>query len=139
MNWQIWQRYPQRVRVDNITRGQNLVNKGTAAANIFSRLRGLIGRAGLADGEGLLILPCAGIHTHFMRFPIDVLYVNPLGEVIAMDQAMVPWRFGRIHRRARFVLEIPTGTVAGTRTQIGDRLLVKNAAGLADDSLPLFL
>ena len=139
MNWQTWKRIPRKLRVDNLTRGQNLVTKGAAAANIASRLRGLIGRPRLVDGEGLLILPCTGVHTHFMRYPIDVLYVNPNGEIIAMDQAMAPWRFGRIHSRARFVVEIPAGTVASTGTQIGDRLLVKGMSGRAVKLLPLFL
>ena len=139
MNWQIRKKAPQKVRVDNLTRGQNLVIRGQAAANIVTRLRGLIGRPPLSEGEGLLILPCKSIHTHFMSYPIDVLYVDRRQEIVAIDQAMTPWRVGRIHRRARFVLEMPAGTVATTGTETGDRLHIKGVSGLGQSVSPLML
>ena len=60
-----------------------------------------------------------------MRFPIDVLYVSKDGEVVAIDHAMAPWRFGRIHRKARYVVELPAGAAAATQTEVGDRLAVR--------------
>jgi len=60
-----------------------------------------------------------------MRFPMDVLYVSAAQEVIGMEQALPPWRFGRLHRQARFVIELPAGTIARTRTQSGDHLHVQ--------------
>jgi len=83
-----------------------------------------MGSDGLQAGEGLLIVRCNSIHTHFMRFPIDVLYVGSDCEVVGIDHALRPWRFGRIHRGARFVLELPPGTAKATNTQVGDRLEV---------------
>ena len=112
------------VRIVNLNREQNLITKGRLADTFWPRFRGLIGRDGLQDGEGLLIVPCNSIHTHFMRFAIDVLYVGADGEVVGIDHSMRPWRFGRIHRGARFVLELPAGTAKATDTQVGDRLEV---------------
>lgn len=81
-----------------------------------------MGARSLEPGEGLLIRPCNSIHTHFMRFPIDVLYVSRADRVIAIDENMGPWRFGRIQRGARYVVELPAGTVAATGTEVGDKV-----------------
>lgn len=112
------------MRVVNLTREQTLITKGRLADSFWSRFRGLIGTNGLQAGEGLLIARSNSIHTHFMRFAIDVLYVGSDCEVVGIDHALRPWRFGRIHRGARFVLELPPGTAKATNTQVGDRLEV---------------
>ena len=113
------------VRVENLTRGQTIVSAGRVADTWWTGLRGLIGHKPLEAGEGLILVPSNSIHTQFMGFPIDVLYVDREQKVVAMDQAMVPWRFGRIHRGARFVVELPAGTLAATGTQPGDQLQVE--------------
>ena len=112
------------MHVQNLTGDRPLVTAGRVADTFWARLRGLIGSDGLGPEEGLLIVPCNSIHTHFMRFPIDVLYVSSEGEVVAIDHALPPWRFGRIHRRARSVLELSAGRAKDTNTQVGDRLQV---------------
>ena len=115
----------ESIRVDNLTRNTTLASRCRVADSFFPRLVGLMGVAGLDPGQGLLILPCNSVHTHFMRFPIDVLYVSRALEVMHVDHAMQPWRFGRIHRGARFVVELPAGTAVTTGTQAGDRLAVQ--------------
>ena len=113
------------VRVTNTTREQTLVSSGRVADREWTRLRGLIGSEPLRDGEGLLIIPCSSIHTHFMSFPIDVLYVNKDQQVVAIDENMVPWRFGRWRRGVRFVIELPSGTASATGAEVGDQLQVQ--------------
>jgi uncharacterized membrane protein (UPF0127 family) len=113
------------VRIQNLTRSQALVSAGRVADGFWTSLRGLIGHRPLARGEGLIIVPSNSIHTHFMGFPIDVLYVDKALQVVGIDQDMAPWRFGRIHRRAHFVIELPAGTIAATGTQVGDQLQVE--------------
>jgi len=113
------------VRIDNLTRGQTLVSAGRAADTFWAGLRGLIGHQPLQPGEGLLIVPSNSIHTHFMGFAIDVLYVDREQRVVALDREMAPWRFGRIHRRAHFVIELPSGTIAAGGAQVGDQLRVQ--------------
>jgi len=114
----------QPLKVENLTRGQVLVQAGRLAGNMWTRLRGLIGSRPLESGEGMLIAPCQSIHTHFMGFAIDVLYIDAGWRVVALDQAMVPWRFGRLHRTARYVLELPGGVIVRSGTQVGDQLKV---------------
>ena len=113
------------IRVENLTRGQMLVTAGRVADTMWTRLRGLIGHDPLASGEGLLVLPSRSVHTHFMGFPIDVVYVNAAKEVVGIDRNLAPWRFGRFYRRVHFVIELPSGTADATGTEVGDRLEVK--------------
>ena len=109
----------------NVTRGQALVERGAVADTAWSRLRGLIGHRPLESGEGLMITPCSSIHTFFMGFPIDVVFVAEDGEIVRVVERVVPNRIGPISRRAAFVLELPAGTIRETGTQTGDRLIVE--------------
>jgi uncharacterized membrane protein (UPF0127 family) len=114
-----------RIRVQNVTRGESLVTQGRVADNLWTRLKGLIGSPPLEAGEGLLIVPCQSIHTHFMGFAIDVVYVDAAGQVAGLHRNLPPWRFGRLHLRARFVIELPAGTLDATGTEMGDRLSIE--------------
>jgi uncharacterized membrane protein (UPF0127 family) len=112
------------LRVENVTRGTVLVERGRVARSFWSRLKGLIGVRHLPEGDGLLSEPCNSVHCLFMSIPIDVLYVNPDHRVVALDPEMRPWAIGRIHRRARYVIELPAGTIARSGTRVGDQLRV---------------
>ena len=114
-----------RLRVYNVTRKRALMERGAVADGFWTRLRGLIGHRPLRDGEGLMITPCNSVHTFFMGFPIDVVYVTADGEVAGLAEELPPFRIGPIVRRARFVLELPAGTVAKTGTRVGDRIVVQ--------------
>lgn len=109
----------------NVTRGRPLVERGNVADNFWTRLRGLIGHRPLEPGEGLMIKPCNSVHTFFMSFPIDVVYVSDEGAVVGLALALAPYRIGPIVRKAKFVLELPAGTIKETRTQVGDEISVK--------------
>lgn len=113
------------LRVENLTRGQTLVRSGRVARSFWARMRGLIGSPPLAPGEGLLIIPCSSVHTHFMRFPIDVLYVDAQQRVVGIDHALAPWRLGHLYRQVRCVVELPAGTAQATSTQVGDQLRIE--------------
>jgi hypothetical protein len=115
------------LQIDNLTRNSILVTVGRVADNFWSRFVGLMGAAGLGAGEGLLLTRSNGIHTHFMRFPIDVLYVGREMEIVHVDRAMAPWRFGRIQRGSHFVVELPAGAAEGT--DVGDVLAVRGYDG----------
>jgi hypothetical protein len=116
---------PTPLIIHNTTRGRDLATAGRVAAGMWSRMRGLIGTAPLQVGEGLVIARCNSVHTHFMGYAIDVAYLDAGDVVVAMDHAMKPWRFGRIHWRAKYVIELPAGTLAATGTAVGDRLEVR--------------
>ncbi len=112
------------VRVHNVTRGRDLATRAQVAASFWTRLRGLIGRPHLAPGEGLVLIPSRGVHMWFMRFPIDVVYVDREGRVVDVDEHLAPWRIGRPRPRAHFVVELPAGTVAATGTRPGDQVIL---------------
>jgi uncharacterized protein len=112
------------VQVQNVTRNQPLMVRGRLAANSWTRLRGLIGVRQLADGEGMLIKPCHGVHCMFMSIPIDVVYVDRSDRVVAVDKAMKPWAVGKIYRKSAYVVELPVGVIDASGTQPGDQLMV---------------
>jgi uncharacterized protein len=77
----------------------------------LARLRGLLGRSGLASGEGLLLRPAGSIHTVFMRFAIDAVFLDRADRVVKVAAALRPWRAAAC-RGARSVLELPAGEAA---------------------------
>jgi uncharacterized membrane protein (UPF0127 family) len=112
------------VQVQNATRQQPLLVRGRMADNSWTRLKGLIGVQELAEGEGILIKPCHGVHCMFMSIPIDVVYVDRSNRVVAVDKAMKPWAVGKIYRESAFVVELPAGAIDATGTQPGDQLVI---------------
>ncbi len=90
------------------------------ADSFWLRLRGLMFRRALGPGEGLLISPCKAVHTHFMRIPIDVIFLDHSGRVLHLIPRMMPWGQSPIVKDAASVLELAAGASAGT--MLGDRL-----------------
>ena len=86
-----------------------------------ARRRGLLGRDGLAPNHALLIAPCSSIHTWFMRFPIDVIFVTRDGRVVKTRAAMPAWKMA-LGWGAYAVVELPAGAVAQAGVTVGDRL-----------------
>jgi uncharacterized protein len=110
------------VHVAADARGRVLCERCTVADRPHTRLRGLLGRPGLLPGEGLLLRPSPSIHTWFMRFPIDAVFVDADGTVVRIAGDLRPWRAaGR--RGARAVLELPAGECERHGLKPGDRLL----------------
>jgi uncharacterized membrane protein (UPF0127 family) len=114
-----------KIRVENLSRAQTLVTSGRVADGFWTRMKGLIGSKPLAEGEALLIVPCNSIHSHFMGFPFDAVFGDKELKIVGIHREMAPWRFGKIHRGAHFVIELPAGTVAATGTREGDQLRVQ--------------
>jgi uncharacterized protein len=112
------------LRIDNVSRDVNLVQQGTLADTFWTRLKGLMGVRCLAAGEGLLIRPSQQVHTHFMRMPVDVLYVNGDDQIMDVDIHLRPWRVGRPRWNAHYVVEVPSGTIAQTQSRVGDQLKI---------------
>jgi uncharacterized membrane protein (UPF0127 family) len=79
---------------------------------------------GLPDGAGLILEPCNGVVSFFMRFRIDALFITHDGAVCHQVRDMAPWRASKILRRARLVVELPAGTLAATGTDLGDQITI---------------
>jgi uncharacterized membrane protein (UPF0127 family) len=88
-------------------------------------MRGLIGRDGLAAGEGLLLRPAPSIHTAFMRFPIDAVFLDRDLRVVQIVERLRPWRIAA-KARARAVLELAAGEAARRGVKVGDRLSLRD-------------
>ncbi|MBI5240483.1 MAG: DUF192 domain-containing protein [Elusimicrobia bacterium] len=86
-----------------------------------SRSRGLLGRDAMAPQEGLWIVPCPMIHTFFMRFAIDVLFLDRSLRVVRVLEGLKPWRVSPWVFRAHSVLEFAGGTLRGS-VGTGDQL-----------------
>ena len=113
------------VKVRNATRDRELGQKIREAASFIDRAVGLLCTPALESGEGLWLHPCSSIHTFFMRYPIDVLYLDAEGTVLAC-LTLPPWKLSGGHRASRGVLELPSGTLRQSGTQPGDRLDIKD-------------
>lgn len=112
----------QALRVINQTRDVELASRLELALGPWSRLRGLLGRARLAEGEGLLLRPCQAVHTFFMRYPIDALFLDEQGRVVGLRPHLRPWRVTPFFGDALATLELPSGRVTATGTSCGDIL-----------------
>ena len=92
-----------------------------------SRKKGLLGRDSMAPDSAIIIAPSGGIHTCFMRFPIDVLLVAKDGRAVQLRHSMRPWRMA-MSWRAFAAIELPAGTLEMCRVSVGDRVVVVPAA-----------
>lgn len=119
------------VCVVNVSRGTVLADRVRVADTWTGRLRGLLGRRGLAPGEGLLLTPCRAVHTFGLRYPIDVVYVARDGRVVLVQGGMLPGRPGPYVRAAAWVLELAAGTAQARGVAAGDRLALLPTAGSA--------
>jgi uncharacterized membrane protein (UPF0127 family) len=108
-------------RVTDVTRGEVLAERALLAHGFLERARGLLGRNGWGELDGLWIEPCSGVHGLGMRFPIDVVVVDAAMTVVAVE-TLRPWRIGRLHLDAAAVLELPSGRARGARVEPGDLL-----------------
>ncbi len=108
----------------NLTRQAFLATSLSVADTHWTRLRGLLGRASddFRNGAGLWIVPCHGVHTLGMGFPIDVVYLDRNSNVVHVESDLRPWRFAPVRMQASSVLELPCHTVAKTDTNIGDKI-----------------
>jgi uncharacterized membrane protein (UPF0127 family) len=90
----------------------------------LARVRGLLGRAGLERGEGLLLRPASSIHMWFMRFAIDAVFLGPDEEVLRVVPDLKPWRMAA-QRGAKAVVELPAGECERVGLRAGDRLALR--------------
>lgn len=113
--------------VVNVSRQRVVCERAVIANRALSRMRGLLGRAELPRGEGLLLEPAPAIHTAFMRFSIDVVFLDAYLRVIKVVSRMPPWRSAAA-RGGRAVLELPAGEAMRRGVKLGDRLDVQEYA-----------
>ena len=106
----------------NTRNGKQLADNVTVADSLFTRMKGLLGKADIKTGEALWIRPCTSIQTFFMRFPIDVVFLNKRKQVVAFKRNVQPNRLTPIYLSAVSVLKLPIGTIDASNTETGDTI-----------------
>ena len=110
-------------RVENTRNGRVVADDLVAAFDSTSRNKGLLQRESLPEGSALIIAPCSAVHTFFMKFPIDVVFVSKDGRVLKVRTAVPAWRMtGAL--RGFCVIELAAGSLARSETVAGDRLVI---------------
>lgn len=108
------------MRVINKTKNIILAEDAVIADTAFSRLRGLLGKEDLPSGRALIIKPCSSIHTFFMRFAIDAIFVSRSYRILKCYHNLRPWRLSRLFFSAGFCVELPAGCLLSKNTQEND-------------------
>ncbi len=111
---------PQQIL--NSTKKVILATRAERAETFRSRMIGLLNRESLKDGEALVITYCQSVHMLFMKFPIDVIFVDGADKVVGLVPEIRPFRLSPIFWKSSYAVELPAGTIDKTRTDIGDLL-----------------
>jgi uncharacterized protein len=102
--------------------GESVCDDCVVADSPVTRMKGLLGRKELKPGEGILLRPASSIHTFFMRFPIDAVFLDDGLRVVGISDDVRPWR-AAAKRGAHSVLELPAGESARRGLAVGDQLV----------------
>jgi uncharacterized membrane protein (UPF0127 family) len=111
------------VTITNQTRGTVVCEQTLIADNPWLRLRGLLGRPSLPTGEGILLTPAPSIHSAFMRFQFDAVFLDRNMRVVRLVERLPAWR-ARGAKGARSVLELAAGEIQRRGVEVGDELAV---------------
>lgn len=98
------------------------------------RLRGYLFRAEPSPGEGLLIVPCRGVHMYGMRYSLDVVVLDRRGHVLATYPELKPRSRSGVHRDGKYAIELPVGTIAATLTEEGDNVIWLPSTAAANET-----
>jgi uncharacterized membrane protein (UPF0127 family) len=112
--------------VRNVERGTTLASRARLASSFVDRLFGLMGRKRVEDGGGLLLVKSASIHSFFMRFRFDAVFLDKELRVVKIVPAMRQWWLAFGGRGAKDVLELPAGVAEATGTRPGDLLSIED-------------
>ena len=110
-----------RMQVTNLTRKTVVADSVEVADSGPKRSKGLLGRKGLDPGTGLWIVPCEAVHTFWMQFPIDLIYLDREMRIKKLRSNVRPWRFSGC-LTAHSVLELGVGSIQASQSMPGDKL-----------------
>ncbi len=113
----------KRAPIKILLRGKTFIQKGWKALSLYSKMKGLLGTKELKDGEGLLIPDCKQVHTWFMQYPIDVIFLDSSNTVLTY-RTLKPWKISPWFFRAKSVLEVPAGFADKNLLKKGEKLEV---------------
>jgi len=117
-----------RMALVNQRTDEALADRIELAVTRNARRKGLLGRDVFETSSALIIAPCFSIHTMFMRFDIDAVFVDDDGRAVKVVQGMGPWRIA-VQPFAHAVVELPAGSLRERPVDVGDRLYLVNSSG----------
>ncbi len=109
------------LKVTSKVSGQTVSTRCVWAKDAWSRLVGLLGHDALEENESILIEPCKQVHTLFMKFPIDVVFLDNNNTILDF-RSMTPWKFSPLKWKAAKILELPLGTCQRVGLEVGHSL-----------------
>jgi uncharacterized membrane protein (UPF0127 family) len=109
------------LRLEN---GRIVCERCVLADAALARMKGLLGRRELPSDKGILLRPASSVHTAFMRFPIDVVFLDRDETVVKVVPELAPWRVAGA-RGAKSALELPAGEAARRGLEVGVRLVAR--------------
>lgn len=116
----------------NLTRGNILCERTLIADTALPRMRGLLGKRALPAGEGMLLQPAPSIHTAFMRFAFDAVFLDGTLRVIRVVERLKPWRAVTV-RHAVSVVELAAGEISRRGVEVGDQIIIADPESDAVD------
>lgn len=112
----------ETVKIINVTKKVTIARNAVIADRFFTRFKGLMCRKDFGNIDGICIKRCKSIHTFFMRFNIDVIFIDRDGLISEIIKGLEPWRISPYVKEAEFVIELPEGTIDRTETSVGDEI-----------------
>ena len=109
--------------ISNLTRKTVIASHVEIAQNPLQRMRGLLGSNDFPQGRALIITHCQSIHMFFMKFPIDVIFCDKQNKVVGRCMGINPFCLSPIFFKASYAIELPAGSIAASKTQIGDQIV----------------
>ncbi len=113
------------MRIINQSKNKILADRAALAKGLFERVKGLLGKNELKPGEALVIPNCNSVHTFFMRFPIDLIFLDKRNNVVKIIRSMPPFRITKVYFKASLVIELPSGILDESLCRMGDNILIK--------------
>lgn len=110
------------MKIINLTKDTLVADEVTIADNFLSRTKGLLGKNALKENEALVIKPCNAIHTFFMRFSIDAVFLDKQNKVVAIKENLRPFKITPIYPKAFLVIELPIGKISNSSIQPNDQI-----------------
>ena len=108
------------MKVLNKTQNTIIAQNASVAHSFYSRSKGLLGRSSLSEGEALIIPHCQSIHMFFMRFSIDVIFIDKQDKVVGLVEKIKPFQLSGVFWKASYAIEAAEGTIHSSQTQLGD-------------------
>ena len=108
----------------NTTQNTVIAERGAIANTFLSRMTGLLTRKSFSPGEALVITRCQSIHMLFMRFPIDVIFIDKNDHVVGLVENIKPFRLSPVFFQSRRAIELPEGVIGKTKTTLGDKIKI---------------